>query len=51
VSPARSNGNAQWQELNGVLSPKFEIVEPASLPYGGVDRNRLFFVCMPSYTR
>lgn len=28
--------NARWDELHDVLSPSFEILEPESLPYGGV---------------
>jgi uncharacterized protein len=30
--------NAPWPELDDLLSPDFEIVEPGSLPYGGVHR-------------
>jgi SnoaL-like domain len=30
--------NGRWEALEGVLDPAFEIVEPESLPYGGVHR-------------
>ena len=30
--------NGRWDPLQDILDPEFEIVEPESLPYGGVHR-------------
>jgi ketosteroid isomerase-like protein len=38
--------NGRWRVLHDVLSPRFEIVEPESLPYGGVHRGVAGYVAL-----
>jgi len=38
--------NGRWRVLHDVLSPRFEIVEPASLPYGGTHRGVAGYVAL-----
>jgi ketosteroid isomerase-like protein len=38
--------NGRWRVLHDVLSPRFEIVEPDSLPYGGVHRGVSGYVAL-----